>query len=112
MHNYILLNNQTIKPQYPMHYIEEIIDTIIRPKHYYYFITNASNGYWAIWMKSGDEYKTGFMTFHGQYTYLQIGQSLINAPHTYSQFSDMIFSPLSKSQESPAQAIPIKNHGN
>ena len=45
VHNYISLNSQTIKPQYPIHRIEEIIDTIIRPKHRGYFITDASNCY-------------------------------------------------------------------
>ena len=65
VHNYIPLNSQTIKPQYPMHHIEEVIDSIINPKHHCYFITNVSNGYWAVRMKSGDEYKTGFITPHG-----------------------------------------------
>ena len=55
-------------------------------------------------MKSGDEYKTGFVTLHGQYAYLRMGQGLIGAPHTYSQFSDMVFGHLPKTQESPVQA--------
>ncbi len=65
VHNYIPLNSQTIKPQYLMHYIEEVIDTIIRFKHRYYFITDTSNSDWAVRMKPGDEYKTGFVTLHG-----------------------------------------------
>ncbi len=73
VHNYIPLNSQTIKPQYPMHRIEKVIDTIIRPNHRCYFITDASHGYWAVRMKSGDEYKTGFVTPHGQYAYLRMG---------------------------------------
>ncbi len=51
VHNYILLNSQTIKPQYPMHRIEESVDTIIKSKHRCYFITYSSNGYWAVRMK-------------------------------------------------------------
>ena len=111
VHNYIPLNSQTIKPQYPMHRIEEVIDTIIKPKHRCYFITDASNGYWAIRMKPGDEYKTGFVTPHDQYAYLQMGQGLIGAPHTYSQFSDMVFGHLPKTTTVPAQSSLIGDHG-
>ena len=82
VHNYIPLNSQTIKPQYPMHHIKEVVDTIIKPKHRCYFITDTSNGYCAVRMKPGDEYKTGFVTPHGQYAYLRMGQGLIGAPHT------------------------------
>ncbi len=112
VYNYIPLNSQTIKPQYPMHHIEEVIDTIIRPKHRCYFITDASNGYWAVRMKPGDEYKTGFVTPHGQYAYLRMSQGLIGAPHIYSQSSDMVFGHLPKTATVPAQQSLIGDHGN
>lgn len=85
-----------------MHRIKKVVNTIIQLKYRCYFITDASNGYCAVWIKPGDEYKTGFVTLHGQYVYLQMGQSLINSTHTYSQFSDMVFGYLPKSQESAA----------
>lgn len=107
VHNYIPLNCQTIKPQYPMHRIEEVINTIIRPKHRCHLITDTSNGYWAVRMKLGDEYKTGFITPHSQYAYLQMGQGLIGASHTYSQLSDMIFGYLPKTAMVPAQSSLI-----
>lgn len=47
-------------------------------------------------MKPGNEYKTGFITPHGQYAYLRMGQGLISALHIYSQFSDIVFGHLSK----------------
>ena len=93
-----------------MHRIEKTIDTIIRPKHRCYFITDAFNGYWAVQMKLGDEYKTGFVTIHSQYAYLRMGQGLIGTLHTYSQFSDMVFGHLSKTQETPAQSTLIEDH--
>ena len=107
VHNYIPLNSQTIKPQYPIHRIEKVIDTIIRPKHHCYFITDASNGYLAVGLKPGDQYKTGFVTPHSQYAYLGIGQGLVGAFHTYSQFSDMVFEHLPKTQVIPAQSSLI-----
>ena len=93
-----------------MHRIEEVIDTIIRPKHRCYFITDASNGYWAVQMKPGDKYKTVFVTPHGQYAHLQMGQGLISALHTYSQFSDKVFGHLPKMDIIPAQLSLIGDH--
>lgn len=69
VHNYMPLNNQTIKPQYPIYCIEKVINTIIWPKHYCYFIINASNKYWAVYMKPKNKYKTGFITLYSQYGY-------------------------------------------
>lgn len=94
-----------------MHRIKEIIDTIIRPKHCCYFITDASNDYWTVRIKPKDGYKTGFVTPHGQYAYLKMGQGLVRAPHIYSQFSDMVFDYLPKTQETPAQLTPIGDQG-
>ena len=111
VHNYILLNSQTIKPQYPMHCIKEVIDTIIRPKHRCYFISDALNGYWAVQMKPGDEYKTGFVIPHGQYAYLRMSQGLIGALYTYSQFNDIVFGHLLKTQAPPAQSTLVDDHG-
>lgn len=110
VHNYIPFNNQTIKPQYPMHRIEEVIDTIIRPRHRCFFITDTSNGYWGVRMKPGDEYKTGFVTPNGQYSYLRMCQGLVGAPHAYSQFSDMVCGQLPKTQAPPAQPSLIGDH--
>lgn len=100
--NYIFLNSQTMNSQYPMHHTKEVINTIIQPKHRCYFITDASNGYWAIQIKPGDNYKTGFVTPHGQYAYLRMDQGLIGAPYTYFQFSDMIFGHFLKTNTVPA----------
>lgn len=62
-------------------------------------------------MKHGDEYKTGFVTPHGQHAYLRMVQGLLGAPHTYSQFSDMVFGHLPKTQATPAQSTLIGDHG-
>lgn len=49
-----------------MYCIEKVINTIIRLKHSCYFIIKILNSYWAIQIKLGDEYKTGFITLHSQ----------------------------------------------
>src|SRR5438034_10843185 len=45
IHNFILVNKVTIKPQYPTHCIDEVLKTVIRPGYMCFFITNASNSY-------------------------------------------------------------------
>ncbi len=61
-------------------------------------------------MNPGEEYKTGFVTAHGQYVYLRIGQSFLGAPHTNFQFSDMVFEHLPKTQATPSQSSPHEYH--
>ena len=73
VHNFTPLNKFTIKPAYPGHLIDEVLDTIVKPKFSVFFSADAANGYWAVPMKRGDEYKTGFVTPHGQYVYLRMG---------------------------------------
>ena len=111
VHNYIPLISQTIKLQYLMPRIEEVIDTIIRPKHRGYFITDAFKGYWAIRMNPEDEYKTGFVTPYGLYTYFRMGQGLVGALHTYFQFSDMVFGHIPNTQATPTPSSLIRDNG-
>ena len=82
-----------------MHRIDEVIDTLIKSKFKVFFCSDASNEYWAMSIKEGDEYKTGFMTSHEQYIYLRIGQGLKGACATYSQFGDLTFELLSKIED-------------
>ena len=110
VHCFIPVNDVTIKPQYPMHRIDEVLETVIRPKHTCFFITDGSNGYWAVKIKPGDEYKAAFVTPHGQYLYLRMGQGLIGAPHTYAQFTDLVFGPLPKSSTQPRMDSLIGTH--
>lgn len=105
VHNFIPVNKYTIKPGWPMHRIEDVIDVMIRPRYLVYFSSDASNSYWAIPMKPGDEYKTGVITPNGQYIYLRMGQGLKGACATYSQFGDMVFGPLPKVQADIEQGI-------
>lgn len=112
VHNFIPVNKNTIKPQWPMHRIEDVIETVIQPNFVAWFISDASNGYWAIPLKPGDEYKTGIITPHGQYVYLRMGQGLKGACATYSQFGDMVFGPIPKSATTEAMPsiIGVQDH--
>ena len=99
VHNFIPVNRYTIKSAYPMHHLEEVVDTLITPGFGVYFMSDASNSYWAVPMKASDVNKTGFLTPNGQWVYLRMGQGLKGAPHTYAQFGDLVFGPLPKNTQ-------------
>ena len=110
--NFIPLNKCTIKPQYPMHRIDEVLDTLIKPRFFAFFCTDAANGYWAILIKDGHQYRAGFVTPHGQYIYLRMGQGLTGACATYAQFTDLVFGPMPAVESTPAMQSMIGDHGN
>lgn len=86
-----------------MHHLEEVIATLIKPKYPVFFSADVSNGYWALPMKKEDINKTGFITPNGQWVYLRMGQGLKGAPHTYAQFTDLVFGPLPPNNEGVAR---------
>jgi hypothetical protein len=96
-----------------MHRIDEVLETVIRPRYTCFFSTDASNRYFAIKIKPEDEYKAGIVTPHSQYLYLHIGQGLRGALYTYTQFTDLVFSSLLKSetQVSMSSIIDIYEEG-
>ncbi|SLM39126.1 hypothetical protein LPUS_09585 [Lasallia pustulata] len=114
VHNFIPVNKCTIKSEYPMHRLEEVLDILIKPRFSCYFSTDVSNSYWVVPIKAGDEYKAGIITPHGQYAYRRMGQGLKGAPHTYSQFTDLVFGPIPRNDVSgePRMDTIIDDHGN
>ena len=111
VHNFIPINRYTIKSAYPMHRLEEVLDTLIKDRFRAYFTSDASNGYWAIPMKAEDCNKTGFLTPNGQWVYKRMGQGLKGSPHTYAQFTDLVFGPLPRTESQKRLPTLIGNHG-
>lgn len=111
VHNYIPLNDWTIKPAYPTHCLEEVLDNLLSSKFTCFFSADAAHGYWAVPLRPGDEYKTGFLTPHGQYFYRRMGQGLKGSPHTYSMFSDLVFGPIPRNCTAEAMPSLIGQHG-
>ena len=89
--NYIPLNSVTEKSRYPCPRIEQIVHTICNKNKRWLFTTDAANSYQAIPVRSGDEYKIGFVTPYGTYCYMVMGQGLTGGTHTYSRFRDLVF---------------------
>ena len=93
-----------------MHHLEGVLETLLRPKFKCFIHTNASNGHWAVPMRKEHKYKTGIVTPHSQYCYLQMRQGLKERLHTFLQFSDLVFGPISKGTNFEAQLTCIGDH--
>lgn len=112
VHNFIPINRWTVKSAYPMHHLEEVMAILMKPRHRVYMSSGAANGYWAIPVKTADKKKTGFLAPNGQCVYLIMGQGLKGGPHTYAQFSDIVFGPLPPNDEGvPMMPTLIGDHG-
>ena len=111
VHNLIPMSKYTMKPQYPMHRIDEVTDTLIKPNFKAFFSTNASDGYWAIPIKEEDKYKTGFVTPHGYNVCLQMRHRFKGTCATYSQFADLTFGPLLKTEAAETMPSIIGDRG-
>ena len=112
MHNFTLGNDYIVKPQYSIQLIDEVLEIIIRPGYTNWFITDASNSYWAVCIRPRDEYKAAFITPHGLYLYLGRGQELKGAPYTYSQFTSLVFGPLPHTKITEQIPSIIGTHAN
>ncbi|MCJ1467869.1 hypothetical protein MMC07_006494 [Pseudocyphellaria aurata] len=111
VHNFIPLNEQTIRLQHPMHRIEEVVETVMQPKFFLFFSSDATAAYWAVPMKSGHEYKTGVVTPHGHYAYLRMGMGLVGASQTYVRLGDLTFGHLPATESVTEQPTILRDHG-
>lgn len=79
-----------------MHHLKEVINIFIIFDYNVYFITNASNSYWTVSIKTTDRNKIDFFIFNNQWVYNRISQELKSVSHIYTQFEDLVFESLSK----------------
>lgn len=70
-------------------------------------MSNAGNGYWVIPMRAKNCNKTGFINPNGLWVYLKMGQGLQDAAQSFSQFTDNVFEPLPKTQNTPQEPTLI-----
>ncbi len=110
IHNYISLNNCTIKMQYSMHRIEKMIIILMKFKFKAFFFTNAIWEYWTMTIKKKNVYKTRFVLSHEQWVYLRMSMSLTKSSHIYAQFTNLVFESLSSIKEFSTQETIIEDH--
>ena len=57
-----LTSSETHRLKLSTHHLKRSLMDLVRPRYRSLFSTDASNGYWAIPIKAGDEYKAGFVS--------------------------------------------------
>jgi hypothetical protein len=75
------LNSITIKNQYPLPLITEIMDQVTRAN--YFSKIDLKDAYYRLYIKAGDEWKTAFRTRYRHYEFLVVLMGLTNAPATF-----------------------------
>src|SRR6266487_1158982 len=88
-HDYRKLNAITIKDQYPLPQIRDLIDRLQGAK--YFSKMDVRWGFNNVWIKQGDKYKAAFITHHGLFEPLVMQFGLCNAPATFQRMMNKIF---------------------
>jgi len=94
VHIYCPINHATIKRNYPMKRTEPIINAMSTSRFKLHWWADGANGYWVIPIYQPHSYKTAFTSILRQFAYLQMGQGLTGAPHTYAQLKDLVMGPI------------------
>ena len=79
--DYRQLNQITIKDQYPLSRIDDLLDTFGKAK--YFSTLDLTCGYWHVEVKPKDRKKTAFITNEGLYEFNVMPFGLTNAPATF-----------------------------
>ena len=82
------LNNITIKNQYPLSLIGELLDRLSRARRFIQL--NLTNAYHWMRIREGDEWKTVFRTQYGHFEYQVMPFGLFNAPATFQGYVNKI----------------------
>ena len=84
------LNKITIPNRYPLPLMQELQDRVQGAQ--YFTKMDLKNGFNLIRMRAGDEWKTAFQTRYGLYEFNVIPFGLTNAPSTFQDMMNHIFS--------------------
>ena len=95
--NYHYLNKWTIKNNYPLSLISDIVENIGTKK--VFTKLDLHWGYNNVWIKKGDEWKTAFITLEESFKLMVIFFRLTNSPATFQTMMNEILQNLINTRE-------------
>ena len=88
--DYCALNKLTIKDSYPLPHYKDFLDNMGSAK--YFTSINLHSGYWQCYISDEDILKTACLMRYGLYKWVIIPMGLMNAPATFMQTMNKLFS--------------------
>ena len=90
--DYRRLNKITVKDNYPLPRMQDILDMLGGSK--YYSTMDLQTAFWSIPIREEDRYKTAFTTKYGLWEFCSMPFGLTNAPATCQRLAEVVLSGL------------------